>query len=209
MYAKRSPACTPTVCFSASTVAEQLPQYRIGAGVDIVYCDKCAALSHVRDLITKHAPLKFHGVLSGSTPKHERARVCAAMKSAAGGIALFSKVGNASIDIPDVDLVIELSVVDRSAQQRTQREGRAQRAHEHKTSADVVTIVSKGTREEHFVKKRDTATLPDERALLECTDCPWSDSMLTCFVDDKKRRVARKDGPPRKRSKLLTSSGRR
>jgi DNA excision repair protein ERCC-3 len=170
----------------------------------LVFCDKCAAMDHVRDLIGKYAPLPFHGVLSGSTPKQERTRVCAAMKASAldGGVALFSKVGNASIDLPDVDLVIELSVVDQSAQQKTQREGRAQRTHAHKASAEVVTLVSKGTREEHFASKRDGGTSRNcwiERALVAQPDCPWSEMMLACFVDDRKRAQKEEQSVARKR----------
>ena len=118
-----------------------------------------------------------------------------------GGVALFSKVGNASIDLPDVDLVIELSVVDQSAQQKTQREGRAQRTHAHKASAEVVTLVSKGTREEHFASKRDGGTSNSwvERALVAQPDCPWSEMMLACFVDDKKRAQKEEQSVARKR----------
>lgn len=151
----------------------------------LVYCDKLAAVPFVRDFLGKccctgHRPMV--GVLTGSTRADERARVCREMKTGVAGVALFSRVGNASIDLPDVELLVEVSVVDASVQQKTQRDGRAQRACEGKVAARVVTLVSKGTREEVFARtraRRDGDTVFETRALVAMPACPWDETTLT------------------------------
>lgn len=152
-----------------------------GAHKVVVFCDKVEALAPLADVLrrtTRH----FVGTLAGNVSKAERIRLCDEMRRRPTCVALFSKVGNAAVDVPGIDLVVEVSVVDRAAQQKTQRDGRAQRVCEDKEAAEVVTLVSSGTREVDFARTRVAETrsgLGTEWEVAEAeapSSCPWPDA---------------------------------
>lgn len=156
-------------------------------GVDkaIVFCDKVAALPHLRAalLAADGALPPLVGVLSGETPAAERDAVCRALREAPQALALFSRVGNASIDVPDVGFVIEMSVVDSSAQQKTQRDGRVQRLCAGKCEGTVLTLVSADTHEVRFARARaasvrDGDTVWEQEGGEGTPACPWDDRWL-------------------------------
>ena len=170
----------------------------------LVFCDKLVALAYVRRVLEAEASVRpFFGVVSGATAADERRRVVRAMRASSAGVALFSRVGNESIDLPDVGLVVEITVLDRSVQRKTQRDGRAQRAHESKAMATTVTIVSAGFREEAFALERSDghppakrprgeerrAQPPPTRAWTAAPSCPWSEDDVALLVDKGRLRA--------------------
>ena len=76
------------------------------------------------------------------------------MRENARCVGLVTTAGSSSLDIRDVDTVVEVDVGDASAQKQTQRIGRAQRAHASKSGAEAVLLVSDGTHEVDFARRR-------------------------------------------------------
>lgn len=120
----------------------------------IVYCDKLRALPIVERVLGAIPDLVFVGTLSGNKTGTERRRVCDALRAAPHGVALLTRAGSASIDVRDLDCIIELDVCDAGVQKHTQRGGRAARVHHRKLEARRFTLASLGTREVFFARKR-------------------------------------------------------
>ena len=171
------------------------------AGRVVVFCDKVRALPFLSDALRRAEEdrgggRRFVGVLAGNVPREERRRVCDAMRSTPRAVALFTAAGNAAVDVPALELLVEVSVVEQSAQQDTQRRGRAQRVAEGKASAEVVTLVTAGTHEVGFARRRLAhvrAGLPVEWVVEEegeaargesdaASLCPWTDARLAAMV---------------------------
>lgn len=159
----------------------------------IVFCDKLEALPSLERALSTDAAhaggrRPFLGVLSGATHKRKRRDVYEEVRSAPTGVALFSRVGGTALDFPDVDLIVEVSLVEGAAQLKTQRDGRAQRICEGKRVAKVVTLVMGKTHEEAFAKTRVELTrsglTPEwrEENAYETALCPWSESALAGMV---------------------------
>lgn len=182
----------------------------------VVFCDKIAALGLVEDVLRISSPphLPFAGTLSGCAAKKDRHSMLSGFAAKPSGVALFTRVGNTGLDIPDVELIVELSVVDGSAQQKTQRDGRAQRVAPDKNAAAVVTLASVGTHEVKFAASRasqvrDAPTEWKELSVAESLETPWSDASIENLVqhltDKKHARAApgHSKAPPCKRARLL------
>jgi superfamily II DNA or RNA helicase len=126
----------------------------------LVYCDRLLPLATLRRLLAEHArdaegrPLPFAGVFSGEATSDERAAFLRRMRENARCVGLVTTAGSSSLDIRDVDTVVEVDVGDASAQKQTQRIGRAQRAHASKSGAEAVLLVSDGTHEVDFARRR-------------------------------------------------------
>jgi DNA excision repair protein ERCC-3 len=66
---------------------------------------------------------------------------------------VLSKVGNFAIDLPDADVLIQVSGAFRSRQEEAQRLGRILRKQDGR-AAHFFTLVSRDTREEEFAHHR-------------------------------------------------------
>lgn len=166
----------------------------------VVFVDKLDAVDPIEHELKKDSKRSFAGTLSGSTDTKTRIAILNTMREEVSTcISLFTRVGNASIDVPGIDLVIEMSVVDGSHQQKTQRDGRAQRVCEGKHGAEVVTLVSEGTHEVAFARIRSDGEVTWETAPTSgnasSTDtspplpsCPWTDADLPSMVGRKRAR---------------------
>ena len=159
----------------------------------IIFVDRIAAIEHV-EVFLKNAAIDqpFIGTLTGQTPHSERLNICRALRSVDRGIALFSQVGNVGVDVPDVELVVELSVVTCAAQPKVQRDGRGQRAAAKKAAARVVTLLMKHTHEEELATRREGQTeWRDEPAQDDTACCPWTHTDLQNMVGrlPKRRRI--------------------
>ena len=174
----------------------------------IVFCDKLEALPLLEDVLhdeeKQPGGRRFLGVLSGDPKQKKRRRdVYEGVRSARSGVALFSKVGGTALDFPDVDLIVEVSLVEGAAQQKTQRDGRAQRVCEGKEGAEVVSLVMGETHEERFAAERDKLTrsgLPIERKVVEVAEtplCPWSEAALPGLVGKQAERASSEAAPER------------
>lgn len=180
----------------------------------IVYCDKLNAIPYIADLLCRTNRVPFVGVLSGSSSSSTRKSICKKMRGLPSAIAIFSRVGNAAIDLPDVDLIIEISVVDRSAQQKTQRDGRAQRFDERKGNSSIVTIVTHGTREEAFARHRaeearGSSTEWHDVPYVEACHCPWTDSHIIAWSSasySKGKADGHQEGRMERKSKVKDGS---
>jgi DNA excision repair protein ERCC-3 len=67
---------------------------------------------------------------------------------------VLSKVGNFAIDLPDADVLIQVSGMFGSRQEEAQRLGRILRPKGDGHSAHFFTLVSRDTREEEFAHHR-------------------------------------------------------
>ena len=123
----------------------------------IVYCDKLRAIPIIEGIMetlgTAHS-IPFLGTLSGEKSSAHRRALCDNLRQCTTGCALLTRAGSTSIDVTDIDCVIELDVCDASLGKNVQRGGRAQRVHPDKYNARFVTLVSQKTREEHFAQRR-------------------------------------------------------
>ena len=136
----------------------------------IVYCDKLRPLALIEKALRQMAALVgfvFVGTLSGQKNRSDRCGLLERLRKVDSGCALMTRAGSTSLDVPDVDCVIELDVGDMSIQKNTQRNGRAQRVHANKSSARFFTLVSAQTREEHFARERT------RRGVDPVDELPW------------------------------------
>jgi DNA excision repair protein ERCC-3 len=67
---------------------------------------------------------------------------------------VLSKVGNFAIDLPDADVLIQVSGAFGSRQEEAQRLGRILRPKQDGRAAHFFTLVSRDTREEEFAHHR-------------------------------------------------------
>jgi DNA excision repair protein ERCC-3 len=132
-------------------------------------------INKVRDIIAKHpakkivifidyvTPLEYLKsalkciAIVGTTNPNERASMLKLFESANAhhNVILLSKVADTGIDIPTAEVVIEMSVIDRSQRQMTQRVGRGVRINNSPGKVTYVyTLVNEGTQEYDFWKTR-------------------------------------------------------
>jgi len=69
-------------------------------------------------------------------------------------VYFFSQVGDQSIDLPEADVVIQVALMHGGRMQEGQRIGRIQRPQPGKLTAYFYSLVSDGTKEVEFAKKR-------------------------------------------------------
>ena len=105
-------------------------------------------ITQLEDLATQlNAPL-----ITGKTPHAERDRLYAAFKQGAIPVLVLSKVANFAVDLPDANVLIQVSGTFGSRQEEAQRLGRILRPKE--SPSYFYTLVSKGTDEQTFGAKR-------------------------------------------------------
>ena len=131
----------------------------------LVYCDTLAALPTLARMVQKVERLTFVGVFSGATSRSARRDFLEKLRAEKLCVGILTRAGSTSLDVRDVDTVIDVDVGDASVQKLVQRAGRAQRVHEAKSVARFISIVV-GEREIEFAKKRepDGVTWTVERA---------------------------------------------
>ncbi len=93
-------------------------------------------------------------LITGKTAIRQREKLFAQLRSGEIGVLVISKVGNFSIDLPDVTVAIQVSGTFGSRQEEAQRLGRILRPKRHGLLAHFYTLVSRDTREQEFAAKR-------------------------------------------------------
>ncbi len=93
-------------------------------------------------------------LITGKTPQKERERIYAQFRRGELHCLVLSKVGNFAIDLPDADVLIQVSGLFGSRQEEAQRLGRILRPKGDGRSAHFFTLVSRDTREEEFAHHR-------------------------------------------------------
>jgi len=93
-------------------------------------------------------------LITGKTAIRQREKLFAQLRSGEIAVLVISKVGNFSIDLPDVTVAIQVSGSFGSRQEEAQRLGRILRPKRHGLLAHFYTLVSRDTREQEFAAKR-------------------------------------------------------
>ncbi len=146
-------------------LADRRSQFRIAA-------ENPAKLGRLRELIAAHpqgrilvmgeylaqvesiakeigAPL-----ITGKTPQADRERIYERFRRNELHCLVLSKVGNFAVDLPDADVLIQVSGLFGSRQEEAQRLGRILRPKAGGRGAHFFTLVSRDTREEVFAHHR-------------------------------------------------------
>lgn len=146
-------------------LADRRPRFRIAA-------ENPAKIARLRQLLESHpagrilvigeylaqvaviakeigAPL-----VTGKTPQAEREQVYDRFRRNELHSIVLSKVGNFAIDLPDADVLIQVSGAFGSRQEEAQQLGRILRPKSDGRTTHFFTLVSRDTREEEFAHHR-------------------------------------------------------
>ena len=93
-------------------------------------------------------------LVTGKTPQNEREQLYDRFRRDELRLLVLSTVGNFAIDLPDADLLIQVSGMFGSRQEEAQRLGGILRPKTDGRSAHFVALVSRDTREEEFAHHR-------------------------------------------------------
>ncbi len=93
-------------------------------------------------------------LITGKTSQPERDRLYASFRSGEISGLILSRVGNFALDLPDADVLIQVSGKYGSRQEEAQRLGRVLRPKSDGRSAQFYTLVSLRTCEEEFAQHR-------------------------------------------------------
>ena len=93
-------------------------------------------------------------LITGKTPQSERELLYCRFRCNELHCLVLSKVGNFAIDLPDADVLIQISGAFGSRQEEAQRLGRILRPKSDGRAAHFFTLVSRDTREEEFSHHR-------------------------------------------------------
>lgn len=93
-------------------------------------------------------------LITGKTPQPEREQLYQAFRDSQLPGLVLSRVGNFAIDLPDADVLIQVSGKYGSRQEEAQRLGRILRPKSDGRSARFYTLVSLRTCEEDFARHR-------------------------------------------------------
>ena len=91
-------------------------------------------------------------LITGKTPNAERERLYAAFRQGLIPVLVVSKVANFAVDLPDANVLIQVSGTFGSRQEEAQRLGRILRPKH--TASHFYTLVSRNTDEQVFSTKR-------------------------------------------------------
>lgn len=107
-------------------------------------------LSQLREM----AKITGFPLLTGKTPQRERERLYDAFRAGTIPGLVLSRVGNFAVDLPDADVLIQVSGKYGSRQEEAQRLGRVLRPKADGRQARFYTLVTSRTCEEDFARHR-------------------------------------------------------
>ena len=93
-------------------------------------------------------------LITGKTPQRERERLYASFRTGELRLLVLSKVGNFALDLPDAEVLIQVSGTFGSRQEEAQRLGRVLRPKAGGRQAYFYTLVSRDTEEQEFAHHR-------------------------------------------------------
>lgn len=93
-------------------------------------------------------------LITGSTPNNEREVLYKEFREGVIEILVVSKVGNFAVDIPDANVLIQVSGTFGSRQEEAQRLGRVLRPKSNGALAHFYTIITRDTKEQEFGMNR-------------------------------------------------------
>jgi DNA excision repair protein ERCC-3 len=104
--------------------------------------------------LTAVAALTQLPLITGKTPQREREQRYQEFREGTTKGLILSRVGNFALDLPDADVLIQVSGKYGSRQEEAQRLGRVLRPKSDGRSAQFFTLVSMRTCEEDFARHR-------------------------------------------------------
>jgi DNA excision repair protein ERCC-3 len=133
-------------------------------------------------------------LITGKTPQRERERLFDAFRRGEESLLILSKVGNFALDLPDAELLIQVSGTFGSRQEEAQRLGRILRPKADGRQAHFYTLVTRDTSELDFAHNRQLFLAEQGYAyrILE------ADEVLAAEAGEQER-AAEADGRPRGR----------
>lgn len=93
-------------------------------------------------------------IITGRTPQSERDIIYKKFKSGEIKILIVSKIANLAVDLPDANVLIQISGTFGSRQEEAQRLGRVLRPKKGENKSYFFTIITSDTKEEDFSHKR-------------------------------------------------------
>lgn len=93
-------------------------------------------------------------IITGKTPQSERDIIYKKFKSGEIKILIVSKVANLAVDLPDANVLIQISGTFGSRQEEAQRLGRVLRPKKGENKSYFFSIITNDTKEEDFSHKR-------------------------------------------------------
>jgi len=93
-------------------------------------------------------------LITGKTPNKERDKLYADFRTGVIKALMVSKVGNFAIDLPDANILIQISGTFGSRQEEAQRLGRVLRPKKDGRPAHFYTLVTRDSREQEFAMNR-------------------------------------------------------
>jgi DNA excision repair protein ERCC-3 len=93
-------------------------------------------------------------LITGATPNSERERLFHDFRTGAISTLIVSKVGNFAVDIPDANVLIQISGTFGSRQEEAQRLGRVLRPKVNGSLAHFYTLITRDTKEQEFGMNR-------------------------------------------------------
>jgi DNA excision repair protein ERCC-3 len=93
-------------------------------------------------------------LVTGAVAQADRNRLYASFREGALRGLVLSRVGNFAVDLPDADVLIQVSGTHGSRQEEAQRLGRILRPKRDGRAARFYTLVSRRTCEEDFARHR-------------------------------------------------------
>lgn len=93
-------------------------------------------------------------LITGKTPNKERDRLYSDFRNGVVKSLMVSKVGNFAIDLPDANILVQISGTFGSRQEEAQRLGRVLRPKKDGRPAHFYTLVTKDSKEQEFAMNR-------------------------------------------------------
>ncbi len=117
--------------------------------------DRVLVIGQYLDQISAYAKEVGAPLITGRTPQRDRDALYGAFRDGRIPLLFVSKVGNFAVDLPDANVLVQVSGTFGSRQEEAQRLGRVLRPKSDGSSARFYTLVSRDTSEQDpFAEKR-------------------------------------------------------
>ena len=116
--------------------------------------DLVLVIGHYISQVKEFAEAVAAPLITGATPNKRRDELYRAFRDREINVLVVSKVGNFAIDLPDANVLVQLSGTFGSRQEEAQRLGRILRPKADGALAVFYSLVTRETREQEFADKR-------------------------------------------------------
>jgi DNA excision repair protein ERCC-3 len=116
--------------------------------------DQVLVIGQYIDQLERVAEIVEAPLITGSTPVRERERLFQQMRDGELNRLVVSKVANFAVDLPEVNVAIQISGTYGSRQEEAQRLGRILRPKKNGLLAHFYTLVTKDTNDQEFAANR-------------------------------------------------------